>query len=345
MFCSNFKLFDYKISHNYYKNVFQFSFNIIRFQILFTGRSFLEVLLNKKINFSLFLEKLLKINEFHFENVYYIKNCLRKKFIILNSFVQCDIFSSYNIFYIIQYRKSLFYENFFQSFTTNLNKISKFSFFHKSIHGKTLFDVFNFFHYLSCGIIKANCLYPTIINFLNIIENIKKNISKIKIKKEVTLYNIFKNNGNILELYLNHNKLKKFLFYNTHIFYLYPGFFTFIRIYNPEMDSFFSYFILSFTYILENLRFLFENNESKISQVFLYEEYTNFFNSPIIELNINYLIIIIQILVNSSSCEQIVSIIKSNYEINSFNYFTQKNKHFLIKLLFKKIKFNFFLSK
>ena len=345
MLLTNLKLLEYKVSDKYYNNVFNLNFKNVQFQSLFAGRIFLEILLNKKINFFLFLEIFLPTKKFHFGNFYHIKNCLRKKVILLNSFVQCDIFSSHNIFNIIQYRNKLFLENFFQFLTTNLNQISIFSFIHKSINGKTLFDVFNFFHYLPYEIIKTNCLYSIVIKFLNIVENIKKNMFKLKVKKEVTLYNIFKNNGNNLEVFLNHTNLRNFLFYYSHIYYIYPGFFTFIRMYNNKIDSFFSYFLFSFPYILENLRFLFENKESKNNQPFFYEEYVDLLNSSLIESDINFLIIIIQVLVNSSFNEKIIFLIKFNSEINNFNYFILKNDHFLIKLLFNKIKLNFFLSK
>nr|UXY88297.1 CPARA_2gp269 [Cryptomonas curvata] len=342
MLITNFKLLDYKLSDKYYRNVLHLNIKNVRFETLFAGRIFLEILLNKKINFFLFLKKFLPINQFHSENFYYIKNCLRKKFIILNSFVQCDIFSSYNIFNIIQYRNKLFFENFFQFFTTNLNRISVLSFFHKNIHGKTLFDVFNFFHYLPCEIIKANYLYSMVIKFLNTIENIKKNISKFNIKKEVTLFNTFKNNGNNLEVYLNHINLRKFLFYDSHIFYINPGFFTFIRMSSHKIDSLFTYFFFSFPYTLEKLLFLFEKKESKNSQPIFCEEYFDILNSSLLESDINFLIIIIQIFVNSSFNEKIVFLINFNSEINNFKYFIRKNDHFLIKLLFNKIKFNFF---
>ncbi len=343
MLITNYKLLDYKISDYYYKSVLQLNFKNVRFETLFSGRIFLEILLNKKINFFLFLKNFLPSNQFHSENFYYIKNYLRKKFIILNSFVQCDIFSSYNIFNIIQCRNKLFFEKLFQFFTTNLNRSSVLSFFHKSIHGKSLFDVLNFFHYIPREIIKTDYLYSIVIKFLNIIENIKKNISKLNIKKEVTLYNIFKNNGNNLEVYLNHINLRKILFYDSHIFYIYPGFFTFIRMYNHKMNSLFSYFFFSFLYTLENLRFLFENKESKNSQPYFYEEYVNILNSSLIESDINFLIIIMQVFVNSSFNEKIVFLIKFNSEINNIKSFIQKNDHFLIKLLFNKIKSNLFL--
>nr|UXY87794.1 hypothetical protein CcurKRNrm2_p103 [Cryptomonas curvata] len=348
MIICNLKLLENKKTSNFFKCYLEKSVVNKRFQFFFTGRIFLETVLNKKIYFILLLKEFFFLKKFHFNNFYFIRVNFRKIFSIINSLVQCDIFSFHNFFHIIKYRKKEYFENLFRILLKNSKINFNINFLHKMVIGKPFFEFFNFLHFLPRSFIKIDCFNYLTINLMKINNSIKKNIIKFIITGKQNFEATFKNNGILFEFFLNLKILDNISQCSLNCFYTNPSFLVLTGLHKENLSSFFYRFSLSFLFALESLFLFFLNKERvkiEVSNSYnhsncliqhKFKSVTNFFNK------------LTQSITNLSIRKNILSLIIYRSYINDFDYlkfFIQNSKHFLLKFSISKIKFHLFYSK
>jgi hypothetical protein len=310
-----------------------------RFQVFFTGRIFLEGILNKKNNLIVLLKEFFSIKEYYFNEFYLVKPNFRKKFSIINTLIQCDIFSFHNLFHAVKYRNKEYFEILFTVFLKDSD--INFIFLHKIIIGKPIFELLDFFHFLPSLLIKLEYFNFLIINLLKIKNSIKKILLKLIETKKKNLKTTFKNNGILFEFFLNFKILNNVPGYGLNNFYTNPSFLVLIGLYKKNISSFFFRFTLCFLYISENLFLFFLNKKYIKTQLFILHIYTDSLISDEFKANINFFIKINQSIANIDFCNNILSLILYKKYLNDFDYLNfliQNKKHFLIKCLINKIK-------
>ena len=186
------------------------------------------------------------------------------------------------------------------------------------------------------------------IRLLNINNIVRKQIIKFDIKKKDNLNRIFKNNGIMLEVFLNHKILNNFLYYSINIIYDEPSFICIIGVNKHNIFTFFFRLTLSHLYVVENVFLFFINKKYRKNDLLFYKKYTFTLKPNTLILSINCLIKITQSIETCDFSENILSLLIYTQNVNNFNYFkffVENKNHFLIKSFINKIKLYFCFQK
>nr|UXY87302.1 hypothetical protein 1634Bnrm2_p102 [Cryptomonas sp.] len=339
-----FKTLNKYSSVNIIQNIVKKNFERELVSNLFSGRLLFELILNKNVDIILIFHKYLIIHSSIQGCHIQIDDRIRKKVFTLNSFLQSDIFSGYNLIRVFRYRNHLFSKLTFQTYRKIFNN-EDFLYYllHKIVSGMWCYDVIKILDYLSGCFEKLNCITMLPIKLYKFKFNIKNDIKKISAEKIKNSTYEFISGSNLWEIHLNNRVLQSFVLYKKLIFPFSKFILFFFGLKACTIHVLFIHFYFASTFILENLFIYFYKNLSNTSEYLTVTRYGKCFDLKIFSMDLKILIIISQS-IEVANFHQYITILKILCQTrNGYKHFIRTNRHFLVISFLKKLRSYFYI--